>query len=136
MTLDNPKGGIGYAAEFQSSALPWVTASVAPNISGVNPMRLDFPKVTRFVTFANGDAVTKKLRIGFTRNGMSNGFYYLLEGGQQITLELRVKEVYVAGDSTNAPFSICAGLTNINSRDMPVLSGTLPNGDAGWLGIG
>lgn len=135
MTLDNPKGGIGYAAEFQSSALPWVTASVAPNISG-GMLRLDFPKVTRFLSFANRELTTNQLRIGFTRNGMSNGFYYLLDGGQQVTLELRVKEVYVAGDSSTIKFAVCAGLTNINARDMPLLSGTLPSGDPGWTGIG
>ena len=136
MVLDNPKGGIGYAAEFQSSALPWVTSSVAPNISGSNPMRLDFPKITRFISFANHDAVSKELRIGFTRNGVINSNYYLLDGGQQVTFEVRVKEIYVAGDTSGAPFTVLAGLTNIDSRNMPVMSGTLPDGTPGWLGVG
>lgn len=136
MTLDNPKGGIGYAAEFQSSALPFVTSSTAPT-SG-SPVRFDFPKVSRFITVANRDmAVSGTMSFGFTRAGVvSTGNKYVLNGGQSITLELRVRELWLQGESSTPPYSLCVGLTNIDRNNMPLLSGTLPDGSLGWIGCG
>lgn len=130
--LDNPKGGIGYAAEFQSSALPWVTSSTSP--AAGSPVRFDFPKVTRFITVVNRDATfTNTISFGFTRAGVvSTNNKYVLMGGQTITLELRVKEWYLQGETGTPAYSVCAGLTNIDKNNMPILTGTLPSGDAGW----
>lgn len=134
--LDNPKGGIGYAAEFQSSALPWVTSSTSP--AAGSPVRFDFPKVTRFITVVNRDATfTNTISFGFTRAGVvSTNNKYVLMGGQSITLELRIKELYLQGETGTPAYSVCAGLTNIDKNNMPILTGTLPSGDAGWAGIG
>lgn len=132
MPLDNPRGGIGYSAEFQSSALPWITSSVAP--TGSSPVRYDFPKVTRFLCFENLGA--NSLMIGFTRNGMtlSNNFF-TLPASSSITLELRVKSVFVGYNNGPTSFSLCAGLTNIDAKMMPLLSGTV-SGSVGWDGVG
>lgn len=135
MPLDNPKGGIGYAAEFQSAALPWVTSSVAP--AAGSPDRLDFLKVTRFLTVTNLDAdPTNALSFGFTRNGVIGNNKYTLNGGQQVTLELRVKHLWIQAEAGSPEYSVCAGLTTVDARDMPLLSGTLPDGSAGWPGVG
>lgn len=132
MSLDNPKGGLGYAAEFQSSALPWVTSSVAP-ASG-SPYRIDFPKVTRFITVMNaGDSA---LSVGFTRNGVLGNNKVILGLSQSICLEVRVKHLFLQGEGGTPNYSICAGLTTIDARDMPHLTGTLPDGSAGWQGVG
>ena len=136
MALDTPGSGISAAGEFQSSALPFVTSSQAPNASS-GVLRIDFPKVSRFISVANHDTAGKELRVGFTRNGvLSSGNYFLLDGGQIFTFELRVKSVYVAGDSSSPPFSLMAGLTMVDARNMPLLSGTLADGSAGWAGVG
>lgn len=136
MSLGTPKAGLAAAGEFQSSALPFVTSSQAPVVSG-GVMRIDFPKVSRFITFINHDSAANKLRIGFTRNGVNtSGNYFLLLGQQHVTFELRVKSVFVAGDTTSPPFSLMAGLTTVNATDMPQLSGTLDDGSAGWTGVG
>lgn len=137
MGLNNPQGGLGYAAEFQSSALPFVTASVAPAVaSGL--LRVDFPKVSRFISVSNLASAGSKLRLGFTRNGMvtPNNNYFVIDGGQQSIFELRVTSIYLGGTSGSIEFSLCAGLTNIDAKQMPTLSGTLDSGDAGWLGVG
>lgn len=55
MSLNNPQGGLGYAAEFQSSALPFVTSSTAP--AAGSPVRFDFPKVSRFITVTDRKSV-------------------------------------------------------------------------------
>lgn len=136
MTFDNPKGGIGYAAEFQSSALPFVTSSTAPAVG--SPVRFDFPKVSRFITITNRDATpANSMSFGFTRAGVvSSNNKYMLMGGQSITLELRVRELWLQGEASTPAYSMCVGLTNIDRSNMPVLSGTLPDGSPGWTGVG
>lgn len=136
MTLNNPQGGLGYAAEFQSSALPYVTSSTAPAVG--SPVRYTFPKVSRTVTVTNRDATaTNTLSFGFTRAGVvSSNNKYILNGGQSVTLELRIKELWLQGEVNTPPYSLCIGLTNIDARNMPLLSGTLPDGSAGWDGVG
>ena len=134
MPLDNPKGGIGYAAEFQSAALPWVTSSVAP--AAGSPDRLDFAKVTRFITVSNLADATDTLSFGFTRNGVLGSNKFTLNPGQTLTLELRVKHLWIQGETGVPNYCVCAGLTTIDARDMPMLTGTLPGGAAGWPGVG
>jgi len=131
--LDNPKGGIGYAAEFQSSALPFVTSSYAPVYSS-GPIRIDFPKITRFIQISNLASVGNFLRVGFTRNGVMNANYIQVNGGHDSQImELRVTSMWLAGNSGSVEFSVCAGLTNIDANQMPLLSGS---GGSGWLGVG
>lgn len=135
MPLDNPRGGIGYAAEFQSSALPWVTSSVAPGAG--SPQGYSFPKVTRFVCVSCLGASSGSLSFGFTYNGVkTSSNKYILNGGQSVTLEVRVKELWLQGETGTPAFSVCAGLTTVDARDMPLLSGTLQDGTPGWPGVG
>ena len=133
MTLNNPKGCLGYAAEFQSSALPWVTSSRAP-IAG-SPVRFDFPKVSRFITLSNIGA-GGTISLGFTRNGVISGNKFVLLQSQSVSFEVRVRQVWLQGEVGTPEFSLFAGLTNIDANNMPELSGTLANGDPGWTGIG
>lgn len=136
MGLNNPQGGLGYAAEFQTSALPYVTSSQVPLVSS-GIMRIDFAKVSRFITVVNLGSAGQHVRVGFTRNGMSNGNYVLVDGTKDITLDYRVTSVYLAGDTVNnIRVSVAAGLTNIDARQMPVLTGTLSTGAEGWVGVG
>lgn len=136
MSLDNPKGGIGYAAEFQSSALPYVTSAISP--AAGSPARYEFPKVTRFITIINRDTtITNTLSFGFTRAGVvSTNNKFILGGGQQMTLELRIRDLWLQGETGTPAYSLCAGLTNIDRANMPLLTGTLPSGDPGWTGVG
>jgi len=137
MSLNNPRGGIGYAAEFQSSALPWTTSSQA--MTGVT-YRLDFPKVTRFINVKNHGGTGEHLRFGFTRNGVEGGNFFRVSGGntgEEPTFELRVKEIFIRADGATSPhYSVLAGLTNIDSSQMGLLSGTLSDGSVGWSGCG
>jgi hypothetical protein len=133
MSLDNPNGGIGYAAEFQSSALPYITSSTAP--AAGTPARFQFPKVTRFITVSNLGNST--MSFGFTRAGLvSTNNKYVLSGSQTVTLDLRIKDLWVQGEGGTPAYSLCAGLTNIDRIKMPLLSGTLPDGSSGWDGVG
>lgn len=132
MPLGTPKAGFAAAGEFQSSALPYVTSSQAPGAaSGV--LEIHFPKVSRSITVTNREASGTYLRVGFTRNGVgvSGSNYYLLNGGDTLAVELRVKSLFLAGDAGTANCSVLAGLTTIDAKDMPLLSGS-----EGWEGVG
>lgn len=131
--LDNPRSGISFASEFSSSALPWVTASIAPATG--SPTRFDFPRVSRFITVSNHDATAANtLSVGFTRRGIiTSSNKFIVGGGQTLTFEIRVKEIYVQGEGGVPNFSIFAGLTNVDANAMPVLTGS---GGEGWSGVG
>lgn len=134
MALDNPKGGIGFAAEFQSSALPYVTSSTAPAVG--SPVRFTFPKVTRFITISNRDTTTNTLSIGYTRSGVvSTNNKHIVNPNQTLTFELRIKELWLQGETGTPVYSLTAGLTNISKDSMPLLTGTLPDGSPGWEGV-
>lgn len=137
MPLDNPKGGFGYAAEFQSSALPWVTSSVAP--AAGSPVQFQFPKVTRFITVMNRSA-SGSISFGFTRNGVTfSNNKFILMASASISLEVRIKDLWLQDEAAPgaSPYTLFAGLTNIDRMQMPFLSGTLSDGvTAGWLGVG
>lgn len=136
MGLDNPKTGMYFAAEFQTSALPYVTCSIAPAASS-GCLRVSFPKVTKFFQVTNHSATGNYLRIGFTENGVKGTRYYLMNGGDESQIfDLRIKDLFFAGMSGSVEFSLMAGLTNIDSMQMPTLTGTLSNGGVGWDGVG
>ena len=134
MPLDNPKGGFGYAAEFQSSALPWLTSSQAPNNG--SPVEIDFQTVARFITIGCTSAVsTDKISFGVTLNGIKGGNRVVINAGQTLTFEWRVQKIWVQAENGNNPaYTIGAGLTTVLT--MPQLSGTLMDGSPGWQGVG
>jgi hypothetical protein len=133
MPLDNPRSGFGNASEFQSSALPYITSSTAP--AAGSPVLFRFPKVTRFICVSNAGNTT--LSFGFTQRGVTTSSNkFVLSGSQSITLELRVRDLWLQGEGGTPAYTLCAGLTNISRDQMPVLTGTLSNGDSGWDGVG
>jgi hypothetical protein len=90
--------------------------------------------VTRFITIAN--LGQNSLVFGFTRNGVTlSANRYTLLPSASVTLELRVKHLFVGYESNPTSFSLCAGLTNVDANNMPLLSGTA-SGSVGWEGIG
>lgn len=136
MPLGNPDIGFGNSAELQSSAIPWVTSSVAPsNASG--PVQLDLPMVSRFIHLTNHGP--GYLGIGFTANGMKQpqSNRILVAPSGSYTVELRVKRLFIQGEQTSTPtYSLTVGLTTIKASNMQQLSGTLDDGTAGWQGVG
>ena len=90
MPYNNIQPGQNYSAELQSSALPWVTSSIAPVSS---TLAISFPRVTRFLTISNNDAAfSSSLNIWFSELSNTNESYtekYTLHGTQTITLETK-----------------------------------------------
>jgi hypothetical protein len=134
MPLGNPQGGFGYAPEFQSSALPWITSSVAP--ASPNPVCFKFAMVTRFITVTNLDA-THQLQLGVTYNGMKSTVQncVTLATGSSLTLEWRCTKVFLQGSGGTAAFSLAVGLTTIPVQNFPLLTGSAADG-TNWPGVG
>lgn len=139
MGLNNPTAGYSYAAEFQSSGIPWVTSSIAASGSAT---QFQFQCATRFITVANTGGANQTMAFGFTQNGMSdtNSNRYALSGSQSVTLELRCKTVFVMGLNSAVSFSLLAGLTTVLASNTPLLTGSQidisSNTTASWPGVG
>ncbi len=136
MALYNPKSGFSNTSEFQASSLPWV---VTGTTSGTTVIKYSFPCVSKTITVNNLESTSKKLRIGFTENGINavgGNYYFLIDSGSSVTLDARVTEFYVRSDSSNSiSHSVYAGLTTIDKTMMPLLTGSL-NGQVVWDGVG
>jgi len=136
MSLNNPKSGTSATSEFQMSGIPWV---ISDTISST-VVRYQFPKVSKDITVVNNNTTaSERLRIGFTENGVNGvgeNYYVLLNGGSSLTLDSRVKEIYLLrAGAADITVSVCANLTMIDSGMMPILTGSL-DGTALWDGVG
>lgn len=117
MPFNYPRSGPGNVGEYQTSGLPWVTSSQVTT----TPVRIDFPYVTNQITFK---AVGGTVRFGFTQNGVNGGNFFTLVPSNSLTSEIRTKQLWIRADSGTANFEILAGLTQIQWRDFPVLTGS------------
>ena len=88
MTTYNYKPGLGNAASYEVSGIPYVTGGLNP---AGGEIALSFPRVTRWVVVSNTDATAANtVKIGFSSNGVGGSNYYLLSGSQT-TPRLEVK---------------------------------------------
>jgi hypothetical protein len=114
--------------------LPWTVTAAT---SGVIVTKYSLPKVTKSITFVNTDTTaTNRIRIGFTENGINGTNYVLVNGGQTITLDARVKEIFIRANASGAyTYSVYCALTTIDGRFMPILTGSV-DGSNYWDGVG
>jgi len=111
--MQYPPPGYNHTPAYQTSGLPFATSSVA---SASPYTRIDFPFVTKTVTVkANSAAID----IGFSPSAFNTSNYFTLALSQSVTLDVRVKEMYLKGTGT---FSLYAGLTGIPSASIPGLT--------------
>ncbi len=136
MSLKYARSGAGNAAEYLVSGTPYVTRSATTEVPAVGgtPLKLSFPFVTRFFNIQNTGA--NPLRIGFSTNGTTGSVtsnYIVLDSGvtSSITYELKTKELYFLGEGGTTGFEIIAGLTSVNTKQFPILTGS-----NGFEGIG
>jgi hypothetical protein len=110
--MQYPDPGYNHTPAYQISGIPYVTSSTA---AAGQPIQLNFPYVTKFVTVAaTGGATT----IAFTSNGLLGNNKFTVPSGQTLTLEVRVKKMWVTGST----FSVAAGLTGIPTASIPNLT--------------
>ena len=135
MSTYNYKPGLGNAASFQVSGIPWVKGPIENAASGsqsplVTPS-VSFPKVTRWLKVTNTDAAETELICGFSQNGVQQFTNcFVVPGGQTLHLELKVTELYYTGSVSS--FGVVAGLTGIETNNIDNLA-VSPSG-SNWSG--
>jgi len=114
------KSGLNNAAEYSASGLPFVTTSVGLTTS---PVEVNFPFLTNGLYFNVSGSIPA--RVGFTQNGVNTINYFTIKPGDSpAEYRIRCKTLYVRADSgTVTALSIMAGLTTIEPKQFPVLSG-------------
>ena len=129
MTLNNNKSSVQNVAEYQAAGLPWVTSSNVTTAS----LQINFPMVTTTICVKNNwtNAASSSLRFGYSSNGVANSNYFLLEPGQTLSVSARTKSIFLSATSGSLPFSVHAGLTTIDPKIFPVLTGSAIYGTAG-----
>lgn len=122
MTYQNARSGPNNVGEYQTSGLPWVTSSLVTQ----TPLKIDFPYVTNHISVHGGAyGGTDGVRIGFSVNGVNGGNYALVKAADGWTqFDLRCKEIYVRADTGTVSMSLCVGLTLIENKAFPSLSGS------------
>ena len=112
------KPGLNAVGQYQLSGIPYATASVV--VSNTAVTEIEFPTITKFVTVVNEHSGSSaKLRVGFSSAGTININHFILDNGESYTGEFRVSSIYLAGDSTPTTASIIAGLTMIETENLP-----------------
>lgn len=132
MGLANTGAGFWHTAEYQASALPWVSGSVEATTT---PKKITFPKVTKYIKLRPDGAT----RLGFTANGVAGSNYFTVASGTTETFDVRVRECYVMSEEGTSTFDMFVGLTLIDSNSTSVLTGSTENQTiqgSGWIGVG
>jgi hypothetical protein len=129
MSLHRP--GIGNAASYQVSGIPWVSSSLVVPASGSTPLEISFPQVTKSIIVKNVSTGSVSMRVGFSSNGVSNtNNFFLLSAGESFAADLKVTRVYLmSNNGTALSASIITGLTNISATE-------LNNNWSGSAGVG
>lgn len=129
MHLHRP--GIGNAASYQVSGIPWVSSSLSVPASGSTPLEITFPQITRSIIVKNASTGSVNMRVGFSSSGVSNtNNFFLLSAGESFAADLKVSRIYLmSNNGTALTASIVAGLTNISATE-------LNNNWSGSLGVG
>jgi hypothetical protein len=119
MTYNNTRSGPNNVAEYMASGLPWSTSSNA----STTPMRYDFPFVTNNITLTNISGATN-LWVGYTQFGVQGSNKHVVPPGATVTLNYRVKTLYIRSSAGTVDYSLSAGLTMIDVRNFPLLTGS------------
>lgn len=112
------KPGLNAVGQYQLSGIPFASASIVVSDSSVT--EVEFPTVTKFVTVVNEHSGSSaRLRVGFSSAGIVGSNYFILDNGESYTGEFRVSSIFIAGDGVPSTASVIAGLTMIETNNLP-----------------
>ena len=113
------KPGLNSVGQYQLSGIPYASASFLVGTSAVK--EIEFPTITKFVTVINTHSGSSApLRVGFSTLGVStNNHYFLLDNGESYTGEFRVASIFLSGHVGHTSASVIAGLTMIETENLP-----------------
>jgi hypothetical protein len=137
----NQSPGIASVGSYQVAGMPWVTGSSALETGVANEQRIRFPAVSKSITirntsFQNADSFVVVSFASAKDPGdrdTQNGLHLLTlpsplatysDGRSEITLDAKVKEVYIQAAGATAAFEVYASLTGIDVANMIPLTGS------------
>lgn len=118
--------GINNVGSFQVSGRPWAYTGAISN----SPSVLSFPEVTRWVTVRNIDSSINML-IAFSEAGLAGTEHYSLGAGAEISMEVKISQLWVVAASGTPNITVVAGLTNINANSVSTDDGPSWSGSVG-----
>lgn len=119
MSYGNARSGPNNVNEYVASGLPWVSSSGLTT----SPWKIDFPYVTNNIYIrASGSS---PVRVGFTQNGVNgSNFIQVSQSDGWTQFNIRCRTVYLRADFGTVTCSFMAGLTTIEHRAFPELTGS------------
>ena len=112
--------GINNVGSYQVAGRPWV--KTFSSIGSGSTQTITFPKVTKNILVINQTGVA--IRVHFCDNGVSsnvfsNKHYIHLDSDEDsISMNIRVKEIFITPEAGSAGYTIYAELTNIDPDKM------------------
>jgi len=120
--------GLNNVGSYQVSGTPYLTSSALPTNTTDDSLRIQFPNVTRRITFKSTS--NKNVRIhfapydtneaGYAKGADTNDNFFLLPTGGEVAMDVKCKEVFFTADD-NSPTGliyIMAELTSIPASRM------------------
>jgi len=108
------KPGIGNAASYQVSGVPWYHSFVVPSSGEI--VTISFPRVTKTIIIKNTDTVSSNVTVGFDAKQLeyNTGEYFQISNGESVSLDFKMIDIHFQSKNlVEIPISIVAGLTNI-----------------------
>ena len=143
----NVSPGINDVGSFQVSGIPYVTGSTNLAAGFAAEQRISFPAVTKQITIKNISTNDKNanLLVSFSsakdagNRDTFNGLHFitlfspvadngnantLINAQSEITLDAKVKEIFIQAQGAACSWQLYASLTGIMTANMPPLSGS------------
>lgn len=124
--FSSSRSGLSNAAEYVTSGLPFAFSAAASTTA----QEIKFPYVTNFISVHNADD-TNDLEVGFTENGLAGSNKFFVAPGETRYLKIRIKTLFVASSAGTPIFDVVAGMTQILSKELPILTGSATQGTTG-----
>ena len=130
--------GLNHVGSYQASGTPFLTSSTPPQDDGATSLKVEFPNVTRRITFKSTS--NKDLRIhfapysgsdaashGYTNSASASANFVILggAGSGSVVMDVKCKEVFISATAASATgqFYVTAELTSIPKERMFSLDG-------------
>jgi hypothetical protein len=140
MTNTSPNPGLGHVPSYQVSGIPFASASCTVPVISAEPLRIDFPYVTKSYTVQN--LGTEHIRVSWSKNGSKSGNaqYILVLTGSSMTHDVRVGYIFLRSDAASAGLAqVFADLTTIPATTLTFSgsqAGSLMPNWTGSIGVG
>jgi hypothetical protein len=126
MSTYNYTPGLGNAASFQVSGVPYVTGALDLSSGNVS---LTFPSVTSWISISVADQAV--CHVGFSLNGVLNANKFTIQGAV-VTPKFDIKATQLHLSGASGAVSVMAGLTHIQNEKIDNIA-VSPSG-SNWSG--